>query len=176
MVKDISHISPPEWYHGHMNTPYPEILHQGHMKVGQGCPIITSTLVCCGTEWPCQKRVGPSSVDRGPWGQFQDRNMHNAGKDFVEEVVECRWRLDASEPAAITELQDRLEFKCRLRGWEPEARKRRINDLLDKHTGANANSKLVQALFSSEPPILLFLPSTTVSHGIAGSSRAGVVV
>ena len=88
----------------------------------------------CGTEWPRQKRVGPRGADRGPWGQLHGRNMHNAGKDFVEEVVDCRWRPDASELAATAELHDRLEFKCRLRGWEPEARKQRIDDLLDKHT------------------------------------------
>ena len=113
----------------------------------------------CGTEWPRQKRVGPRGADRGPWGQLHGRNMHNAGKDFVEEVVDCRWRPDASELAATAELHDRLEFKCRLRGWEPEARKQRIDDLLDKHTGVNAEGRLMRALLNSEPPILLFFPA-----------------
>ena len=113
----------------------------------------------CGAKWTCRKRVRSSSDEEGVVGQLRGRNMHNAGRDFVEEVTDCRWNPDGFSVTEDTELQDRIQFRCKLRGWDPEARRRDIDDLLAKHTGENADAKLIRALLAREQPTLLFFPA-----------------
>ena len=102
-----------------------------------------------------RKRTRASREDIG---KLQGRNVHRVGSNFVDDVVACRWvqRPDPTSTDQEQDLADQIEFRCRLQGWDPASRNRRIEGLLTKQ----CDGLLAQALIECDPPILLFFPQT----------------
>ena len=88
------------------------------------------------------------------------------GRDFIEKVVDARWKDGRGATTNDETLAEDLEFRCHLRGWNQPEREQRIDKLLSKQLLSNgdrtqrqqADAKLMQALLDSEPPILIFFP------------------
>ena len=95
-----------------------------------------------------------------PAGELLARNIHNAGGEFIEEVTAVRQK-EVSDPLT-TPLDERAEFRGRIRGTDQMARARRIQELLgktDRHlltALVNAHDKdmlyIARALFPQDCP------------------------
>ena len=87
----------------------------------------------CGQPRPHSRKKKRSRKVHEAVGRLLGRNVHNVGRDFIEKVVDARWRSNRDAITNDEALAEDLEFRCHLRGWDQSEREQRIDKLLSKH-------------------------------------------